>query len=73
MRTVFSETGGNSIFNVARLNSFFCSDFFPAAMALHNGHGCLPSNVRETDSEKDSVVKLAASIVVQAIVCKVAQ
>ena len=42
-------------------------------MALHNGQGWLQSNVLETALEKFSVVRFAASIVVQATVCSAAQ
>ena len=73
MSTNFSGAGGNSIFNVGETASDFFSDFFPAAMALHSGQGCLPSNVLETASVTDCVQRLFASIVVHATVCSAAQ
>ena len=42
-------------------------------MALQIGQGCLPSNVRDTDSESEWVRKLSASIVVHATVPVVAE
>ena len=72
-RANFSAPGGNSIFNAATTASDFFSDFLAAAMALHNGQGCSPSNVFETASETDSVQRLSASIVVHATVCSAAQ
>jgi len=65
--------GGNSNFCVCKVNSFFLSDFLPVAMALQIGQGYLPSNVRVTDSAKECVRKLSASIVVHATVCSSAQ
>lgn len=73
IKIIFSATGGNSNFNFSTVASDLFSDFFPAVMALHNGHGCSPSKVFETASEKDSLPKLAASIVVHARVCSAAQ
>ncbi len=68
-----SLTGGNSIFNVGVVAADLCADFFPAARALHNGHGCSPSNASLTASATELVVRLAASIVVHATVCSAAQ
>ncbi len=70
---MLSAVGGNSIFSVREVNSFFCCDFRLAAMALHKGQRCWPSNVWETAWEKDSLPRLAASIVVHATVCNAAQ
>ena len=69
-----SATSGNSSFNFSVSASDFCSDCFPALMALHNGQGCSPSNVCETASVRDCwLERLAASIVLHATVCSAAQ
>lgn len=73
IKTTFFAAGGNSSFSVSEANSFFCCVFLVAAMALHKGQRCWPSNVSETAWEKDSLPRLAASIVVQATVCSAAQ
>jgi hypothetical protein len=70
---IFPATGGYSIFKDGATASDFFSAFLAAAMALHMQHGCSPSKVSETDLEKDSLVRLAASIVVHATVCSAAQ
>src|SRR5665213_1337406 len=65
--------GGNSNFLSCSEESCFCSDFFPAAMALQIQQGRLPSKVRETASTSGARLKLSASIVVHAIDCRKAQ
>ena len=62
----FRAIGGYSSLVLPKVKSDFFSDFFPAAIALHNGQGCSPSKVWETAVENDSQLKLAASIVVHA-------
>lgn len=69
----FFAAGGYSSFCTCVKKTDFRSDFFPAAMALHNGQGCSPSKVFETASVTDWLQRLFASIVVQAMVCSVAQ
>ena len=44
------------------------SEFLPAATTLHKEQGCLPSKVRWTASEKEVLLRLSTSIVVQATV-----
>lgn len=68
-----SATGGNSIFNTGETASDFFWAFLAAAMALHSGQGCSPSNVLATAWETDSVQRLPASIVDHATVCSTAQ
>jgi len=72
-KTIFGAAARNSNFFNWSGNSAFFSDFFPAAICLQRQHGCLPSKVRSTASEKVLLRKLPASIPVQATVCRIAQ
>ncbi len=69
----FSATGGYSIFNWDTTAVDFCSAFFPAAMARHNGQRCWPSKVWETASVNDCLQRLSANIVLHATVCSATQ
>ena len=73
IRTIFSLVGGNSSFRSCSVNSLFCCDFLAATMALQMGQGYLPSKVRVTDSDKECVRRLSASMVVHATVWSSAQ
>lgn len=64
---------GNSNFCSCREESFFFSDFLPAAMALQMGQGCLPSKVSDIAWPTEPQLKFSASIVVQATDCSKAQ
>ena len=72
-KTKLAGDGGNSSSFNCSVNSFFFSDFLPAAMALHKQQGCWPSNVHVTASATEWLRRLSASIAAQATVCKVAQ
>ena len=73
-KIIFPATGGNSSFKFVATAADFFSEFFAAAMALHNGQRCRPSNVSDTASVSDCwLERLAASIVVHATVCSAAQ
>ena len=72
-RAGFSFARGNSNFCSCGVESFFFSDFLPAAMALQSGQGCWPSKVRDTAWLTEPQLKFSASIVVQATDCSKAQ
>jgi hypothetical protein len=67
MRTNFSPVGGNSNLKLGEYDSDFFSDFFPAAMALQRGQGCLPSKVLHKAAETESVCRFSAIIAVHAM------
>src|SRR5258706_16388697 len=62
----FTLTGGNSSFCICTVDSFFCSDFFPAAIALQRRQGCFPSKVFIRASCREGELRVFGRIVVHA-------